>query len=339
MENHTQDASYTSEFERIFQELLQRELDRCKNEEEQRKLLARLERADFDNLVRRVIKSISKSDFKTCKSEMFERVCSERLLSNEFKARQEQKWNKPLATSEMLYIMVLEAAEYYVEYVSRVADDERRQKANTYWALRNIHGRGMQIYLEILELMKGGFADGAYARWRSLYELTIYGSFIAEHGEAVAKAFCEASESEEEYPNWAKTSGFFKNTRGNLSFRRIEEKTNLNTAAWNKQYKLACKITHASPQATFKRLGNYPISNDSFIPIDRSDYGLTTPGEHSAVSLVQLSIMFFNIFPEGTTLARMITLNKWIDVVREAYFKTHDEVFPEDERLWMERSS
>lgn len=43
--------------------------------------------------------------------------------------------------------------------------------------------------------------------------------------------------------------------------------------------------------------------------------------------------MFFNIFPEGTTLARMITLNKWIDVVREAYFKTHDEVLPEEEKL------
>lgn len=336
MESHTQDVSCTSEFENFFQDLLQKELDRCKNEEEQKKLLKKLEGADFDKLVQKIIKSISKSDFKICKAEMFERVCSERLFSDEFKARQEQKWNKPLATSEMLYIMVLEAAEYYVEYVSRIDNNERKQRVWRYWALRNIHGRGMQIYLEILELMKGGFADGAYARWRSLYELTVYGSFITEQDEEVAKTFCETSESEEEYPNWAKSSGLFKNSRGkeikNLNFRMIEEKTNLNTAAWNSQYKLACKIAHASPQATFKRLGNCPIGDDSFIPIGRSDYGLITPGEHSAVSLVQLSIMFFNIFPEGMTLARMITLNKWVDVVREAYFKTHDEVFSEDEK-------
>lgn len=252
MGSHTRDMPYTNEFEKFFQDLLQKELDRCKNEEEQKKMLKKLEGANFDRLVQNVIKSIAKTDLKICKAEMFERVCSERLFSNEFKVRQEQKWNKPLATSEMLYIMVLEAAEYYVEYISRATDEERRQKANTYWALRNIHGRGMQIYLEILELMKGGFADGAYARWRSLYELTVYGSFIFEQGEEVAKAFCEASESEEEYPNWAKTSGLFKNAKGkeikNLNFRMIEEKTNLNTAAWNRQYKLACKIAHASPK-------------------------------------------------------------------------------------------
>lgn len=337
MGNHTRDVPYASEFEKFFQELLQKEFDRCKDEKEQKKLLKKLEGDNLDKLVQKVIKSISKTDLKICKAEMFERVCSERLFSDEFKARQEQKWNKPLVASEMLYIMALEAAEYYVEYViSNTTDDEREQKTNTYWALRNMHGRGMQIYLEILELMKGGFADGAYARWRSLYELTVYGSFITEQGEEVAKAFCKASESDEEYPNWAKASNLFKNTKGNLSFRKIEEKTSLNTAAWNKQYKLACKITHASPQATFKRLSNCPIGDDSFIPVGRSDYGLTTPGEHSAVSLVQLSIMFFSIFPEGTTLARMITLNEWVDVIREAYFKTHDEVFPEDEKLWPE---
>ena len=334
MESHIQDESCASAFEKFLQELLQKELNRCKSEEEQRELLEKLEGADFDELVQKAIKSSSKSDLKICRAKMFERVCSERLFSDEFKARQEQKWNKPLVTSEMLYIIVLEAAEYYVEHVSRIDNDEREQKTWRYWALRNIHGRGMQIYLEILELMKGGFADGAYARWRSLYELTVYGSFITEQGEEVARAFCEAAESEEEYPNWAKASDLFKSTKGNLNFRMIERKTNLNTAAWNSQYKLACKITHASPQATFKRLSNCPIGGGSFISIGRSDYGLTTPGEHSAVSLVQLSIMFFNIFPEGMTLVRMITLNKWIDVIREAYFKVHDEVFPEDEKLW-----
>ena len=27
-------------------------------------------------------------------------------------------------------------------------------------------------------------------------------------------------------------------------------------------------------------------------------------------------------------------LNKWIDVVREQYFKTHDYIFPDEPKLW-----
>ena len=29
-------------------------------------------------------------------------------------------------------------------------------------------------------------------------------------------------------------------------------------------------------------------------------------------------------------------IHDWIDVVREMYFKTHDEIFPDDEPLWQD---
>jgi hypothetical protein len=72
------------------------------------------------------------------------------------------------------------------------------------------------------------------------------------------------------------------------------------------------------------------------IPVGRSDYGITTPGEHSAISLAQISAVFFTLFPESDTIIQMQNINRWIDVIREAYFKTHDEVFLEDEPLWDE---
>ena len=37
----------------------------------------------------------------------------------------------------------------------------------------HIHGRALQQFLEIIILMKNGFADGAYASWRSVFELII----------------------------------------------------------------------------------------------------------------------------------------------------------------------
>ena len=46
--------------------------------------------------------------------------------------------------------------------------------------------------------------------------------------------------------------------------------------------------------------------------------------------------MFFTLFPESDTIIQIQNINHWIDVIREAYFKTHDEVFSEDEPLWDE---
>lgn len=76
-------------------------------------------------------------------------------------------------------------------------------------------------------------------------------------------------------------------------------------------------------------MGTYPL-----IPVGRSDYGITTAGEHSAISFAQISVMFFTLFPESDTLIQTENINCWIDIIREAYFKIHDEVFPEDEPLW-----
>ncbi|NGM71361.1 hypothetical protein G6M89_20575 [Natronolimnobius sp. AArcel1] len=52
-----------------------------------------------------------------------------------------------------------------------------------------LHARSVQVALEIHHLLKGGFADGAFARWRSLYELAITSSFIVQHSGVTAERF------------------------------------------------------------------------------------------------------------------------------------------------------
>ena len=91
-----------------------------------------------------------------------------------------------------MYIMTLEAVEAYVNYVNDLSYEEKFKHHNTFTAMLHIHGRALQEFLEIITLMKNGFADGAYARWRSMYELSIIASFITENGEKVAKEFIEA---------------------------------------------------------------------------------------------------------------------------------------------------
>lgn len=179
--------------------------------------------------------------------------------------------------------------------------------------------------------MKNGFADGAYARWRSLYELSIIAAFITEHGESVAKKFIEASDTDDRY-DWTRESKLFDKKKGHITFNDIQKVCDINTEIWRHQYNLANKAVHASPQGTFGRLCNY--GENRVIPVGRSDYGITTPGEHSAISLLQISSMFFALFPESDTIVQLKTMERWLDVIRECYFKTHDDVFPDDEPLW-----
>lgn len=141
--------------------------------------------------------------------------------------------------------MTLEAAESYSEYVESLPKDEFKSKYWTYIVMRYIHGRALQEFLEIITLMKNGFADGTYARWRSMYELSIISSFIIKYGEKVAKKFYEASETDDRY-EWARESNAFSIKKKRITFNDIQKACDMDSDVWQKQYNLANKAVHAS---------------------------------------------------------------------------------------------
>ena len=154
--------------------------------------------------------------------------------------------------------------------------------------------------------MKNGFADGAYARWRSIYELSVIAEFISKNDEDVAKAYCEAANTEDDYHDWAKAAPFFANNR-HVSFDNIKRKCTAQNDVWRGQYKLSNKVVHASPQGTFGRLANGP-GFEHFIPVRHSDYGLAMPAVNSAISHSYISTYFFNSIPFGIGLVIIQTI-------------------------------
>lgn len=50
-------------------------------------------------------------------------------------------------------------------------------------AMVQLHARACLIAGEVLVLMRNGFPDGAYARWRTLYEISVVMMFLEKHGE------------------------------------------------------------------------------------------------------------------------------------------------------------
>lgn len=320
-------------FSKTIASALEEKINKAETKEDAERIWNHFESLDIQELFNNTMKAAAKDTFSFMKSTMFEEVMGFRADEQEFIAHQEQKWYRAFVASEAMYIMTLEAAVSYSEYVESLPTDEIQSKHWTYIVMQHIHGRALQEFLEIITLMKNGFADGAYARWRSMYELSIIASFIVQHGENVAKKFYEASETDDRY-EWARESNIFSAKKKHITFNDIQKACDINSDVWKRQYDLANKTVHASPQGTFGRL--YNMGTHPVIPVGRSDYGITTPGEHSAISLAQISAMFFTLFPESDTIIQMHNINHWIDVIREAYFKTHDEVFPEDQPLWDE---
>lgn len=50
--------------------------------------------------------------------------------------------------------------------------------------------------------------------------------------------------------------------------------------------------------------------------------------------MAQLTGLLLTVYPSGDALVATNMINKWVDVVREEYFKTHDFIFPDDAKLW-----
>ena len=84
-------------------------------------------------------------------------------------------------------------------------------------------------------------------------------------------------------------------------------------------------MNHGSPQGTFKRL--CLLDEQSLVVVGHSDCGITTPAEHSAISLQWITGMFLSVYPCLDALAYIQVIHEWVEEVREVYFNTSDACF------------
>lgn len=275
-----------------------------------------------------IIENSAEDSLDFFKQHMYEIAYEEQAKTDEFISQQRLTWGAGLAASQTMYIMAVESAELFSKFVAEDLDDaERQPKQYTFLALQHMHGRACQIFLEIFHLMRLGFADGAYARWRSMYEICCCADFIRHHGEKIAEQYINQSDTDDQSYRWAKGALDEQGKKLDAgSFSQIQKIVNVDSG-WLAQYKLACFTTHASPQGTFGRLANGSAEN--LIPVGHSNYGITTAAEHSAICLCWITGEFITLFHHLDSDARCKLLSEWIEVVRNAYFTAHEEAFGE----------
>ncbi len=302
--------------EQVIEEIVAEEKNKGSSQE---KIEEKLSSDTILKAYKKLIEQASDDSLETIENMMYEKVLEERACADMFLARQNQKWGKAFVTSDMLYLCVLESAELYTEYVKELYGQKASQ---LFHALRYIHGRALQIYLEMTCLNKNGFADGAYARWRSLYELSIVSAFIKKNGENVAKAFIKSANTDDRY-EWARIAKSFKNypSDWNVTFEAIQSRSKLATKEWRKEYNFVNQLIHASPQGTMYRLG---ADMSIGLLVGRSDSGMAISSVHSAISLVQITTDFFTVYSHGDSILAVKTFHKWIEKVTK-YYKNVEE--------------
>lgn len=100
-----------------------------------------------------------------------------------FRYNLEERWGDAFDALRMIYTVACELGD-------GAAKRQRRSRSTKQAAVREtllrLHARACQVTAEIICLMANGYADGAMARWRTLHEITVVASVIAEHGNELA---------------------------------------------------------------------------------------------------------------------------------------------------------
>ena len=297
------------------------------SEEDANKLISSILESDIiEETYSDLIETLSSTLAETMESTMYEHVLEARAFTAEFLAKQEQKWGKAFVASEALYLCIIEAANNYNRYV---VAEHTGEESYTYLVLNRLHGRALQIYKEILCLNQNGFADGAFARWRSLYELSVVACFINKYGEPIAQAYTNSIDSNT-INEWARTAPCFAKKKPNerITFQDLINNCDIHET-WRGEYKFSNLFVHSSADATFNRLGTY--EDTETIAVGHTDWGMSLPATHAANSLVLITVEYFSVYTHGDSIAAAKTFFSWLERIEKFYRDVEDECFPKIE--------
>lgn len=92
-------------------------------------------------------------------------------------------WGDALDKLDML-IATAESVGGQAIAVARASRSKKRLAVTA--ALERLHIRGIHVASEVLALLREGFADAAFSRWRTLHEISVVAIVLGDHGEELA---------------------------------------------------------------------------------------------------------------------------------------------------------
>lgn len=320
-------------------------------------------------LISKIIPESADALLKELKSESFQMLKERRRYEQGFEKRLYQRWKKPIDLLETFLVIALDAgAEFNKEY----RDEASKTSNYKFDVLTRLHARGCLIVSEILSLLKHGFADGAYARWRTLHEIACISFFIWEHGQDVAKRFLQYEIivsyrqalayqkhcrelgyeplSEKEFAEIKKALAricriYGKDFRQEYPYGWIPKKIlkKRNFAEIEKHvkldklrpyYNMACYNIHSGPKGILFKLGLIQDrSKRELLLAGPSNFGLADPGQSAAISLCQITTCLLSTKPTITGLITIKAMQNLVPEICETFCEIQSQIMDEEKAL------
>lgn len=157
--------------------------------EEQDELVEACERflkEDLPEVLKKSVQDSAKSFARELEKRWPEQKIEERNDARYFRDRIDLRWSKGL---DPLRILLTSSREVGQDFADRLARSKAKRGIAKREALMILHTRACQTSLEILILLENGLADGAYARWRTLYEISVVALVIDRFGDEIAERY------------------------------------------------------------------------------------------------------------------------------------------------------
>ena len=285
---------------------------------------------EVNKIVERINDAMSRSLLIDLKKNINKILKDNQKEQSGFNARLYKLWEKPLNLLSILLILSEEIGKYYNE---KFRPKKAKENDIVFEVLIRLHARSSLIGGEIFTLLCNGYASGAEARWRSLYEIAATAYFIVEHDNIVAEKYLlhekiETYKAMKQYNDYAtKLNGTpfsekevknmekakdelckrygknFCNRYGwaaeelkikDPKFRDIEKEIGLDY--WQPYYKMASYSIHPNSKSLMFTLGLK--NNKNIMLAEPSNADLEEPGCNTAISLCQINTILLAREPD-----------------------------------------
>jgi hypothetical protein len=121
----------------------------------------------------------TKNVYETLKRNAPDMIAYERERRFSFAADNYKIWKKSF---DLLEMHLRGSCEIIGEYIAEVGPLFENNERSLFTAITALHGNGCHVAQEIFALMQAGYASGALARWRKLFEIEVMAYYLKENG-------------------------------------------------------------------------------------------------------------------------------------------------------------
>jgi len=288
--------------------------------------VSRFFREGLPQVIKNTVQEGAKSFARELQRRWPEQKVEERNQMRHFRDRLELRWSKGLDALNMLLIASREVGQTHTEKLARSRAKIGIPKKQ---ALAILHMRACQTTMEILNLLESGLADGAFARWRTLYEISVVAFVIDRFGDGIAERYLahdvvstretvlndlrhrglnydasqlkgEFKEIEDDFQaalqaygkSFAGPYGWAASSLSSKSPRFQDLEEAINWKALPPSYKLSSHKVHAGILGATNSLAT--IGGQPFIHAGASNADLETPAINTAYSLLHVTSLVFS---------------------------------------------